>query len=177
MGSRRFGVLLWGLIAAVDLGSGLSARDVQPTRILLCLSDTTHERQQAVLHWFEHAAAANGWVVRVRTQTLAASAPEFDQFPVIALATSTRDALGQPERNQLAEYLTSGGGLIQLRIDRAHADRAGEWALRHQRVVVNQGRRLQLDIDEAVLLGDKAGTLFTRVVGLLGREIRWVRGG
>ena len=176
MDYRQLGILLWGLLAAVVPGSVPAAQAVQPTSILLRLSETDHNRHLAVLHWFEHAAAANGWVIHVRTQALPAADAEFDRFPVVAMATATRDVLAQSERNQLADYLTTGGGLIQLDIDHADSVRAGAPSIQRERIGVKQGRRLRLEVDAALLFGDKDGVAFAQAVRFLAEEIRWVRG-
>ena len=167
--------LVVGLIGWPESAKANSARDIgavlQPSVLALYLGSDRGQRSINLLRWFEHTAAANGWVVQVVVE--AKSLQQLIQttqspLDVVALTNADLDALSLSQKDQLAGYVRSGGGLMVLTDQRLLPKGS-------RRVQVGAGRRLVLPIDAAVMTTTENTKHFDRALRRLTEQIRWVR--
>ena len=148
---------------------------LQPTTVLLYTEGALHGDRLALIRYFEHTMAANGWILRVVLEPQKLMELMAEPGSVIALTESAEATLLDTQRRRLTHFIQSGGGVLLLSLNQ-HSDH-DTGRVPPQRLRVGQGRRVRMAFTEHQAAFRVASATFAAQVRRLAREIRWVRRG
>lgn len=176
-------VVLGGGYGLLGYATSAAKPQLKPTAIALHAQGVSNLHRLHLVQWFEHTAAANGWVVRVIIAAEALAELNTDSVALVVLTTSARAALSSHERLGVAEFLRSGGGLMVLNLDTRTASNADKntnsrsFVLAKQRHAIGLGRRLSMTLAADQLAAPSRDARFAGQVRGLAQDIRWARAG